>query len=208
MTCLDYEHAWDARLDARLGAAPPLSPAMAAHEASCEPCRALGLRQRTLLRALAAMGPPPAPPAGFLGRFRAETPAILPIARPRPWRYAVAAAVLLAGLLAIRGARLRPEIPTEPPARPLSESLADATSATLDLARAATGPAARVGRGAWGAVPSKGVEDAAADPGPGVLRGVGDRVGEGVRPLSGSARNAFGFLFDPVLAGGRGRDGV
>lgn len=222
MNCRDYERTWDGWLDAREALAPAPAADMEAHEASCASCRALGRRQRTLLRAIAALGPPPSPPAGFATRFApggvVSVPFPGPIARPwRPRRLAAAAAAVLIGLIGLRAAQRpsAPEIEPLPVAapRPLADSLADATSATLDLAREASGPAARVGRGAWVAGLASEVEgtpEAATSnrPAPGVLKGVGDRVGEGVRPLSGSARHAFGFLLDPVLAGEDARDGA
>ncbi|MCA1686628.1 MAG: hypothetical protein LC745_11780 [Planctomycetia bacterium] len=81
----------------------------------------------------------------------------------------------------------------------LSDALADAGSATWDLAREASGPAARVGRQVIEAAELPGTSPAVALPGvvrpaSDVWREVGDRVNAGVRPLEGSARHAFGFL--------------
>ncbi len=218
MTCRDYRRTWDEWLDAREGAPadPPLL--LEAHEAACAPCRALGARYRPLRRALAALGPPPAPPAGFADRFGPGGVVAVPFARPTPARrlsrFAGAAALLLAGFVAFRMLGHEPggpRNPVTPPARPLGESLAEATSATWELAREASGPAARIGRGAWVAWPSSTI--AGGPPPPGmpaskVLGRVGDRVNAGVRPLSGTARNAFRFLIDPVLAGDGPRDGA
>jgi hypothetical protein len=87
---------------------------------------------------------------------------------------------------------------------PLTDALADATSATWDLAREASAPAARLGRDVLGAAALPGSPTAPETPDPSasaavVLRQVGDRVNEGVRPLSGSARHAFSFLLGPAL---------
>ena len=120
---------------------------------------------------------------------------------------------MLLGLAAARGLWRPVAGPAIDPApdpsatRPLGDSLAEATSATWELAREASAPAARIGRVAWieAPAPSPAIGVAPPSPSPGVLREVGSRVGAGVRPLSGTARNAFGFLLDPVLAD---RDGA
>lgn len=119
--------------------------------------------------------------------------------------------------------------PSRPPGAPpaLDRALADATSATWDLARSASEPAARISREvldvtvqAAGVTAAGSVDGSAApraesdeelvslsvalrslDPlgadsedGSGVLRLVGDQLSAGVRPLSSTARHAFGFL--------------
>lgn len=219
MTCGEYERAWNERLDAR-GARPAgFAHVLESHEAECPGCRDVGRRYRILSLAIGAMRPAPAPPVGFARRFAPggdlAAPAIRPIwARPAI-RYA-AAALVMAGLVAVMGRRERGEralkvVPVEAASRPLADSLAEATSATWELARATSAPAARIGRDAWGAAPALGVPrlpgGPIAPPSTGSLRGVGDRVHAGVRPLSGSARHAFGFLIAPVLRE-EGRDGA
>jgi len=80
----------------------------------------------------------------------------------------------------------------------LGAALVDATSATLFLAREASAPAARVGREVLaeadfsGSTPAVGLPEGVVPTA--VFRGVGERVNAGVRPLSGTARSAFGFL--------------
>lgn len=108
----------------------------------------------------------------------------------------------------------------------LNRALADVTSATWDLARSAAEPAARISRGmidaattdgstpdhtptgstsvtstgsadglsGLGVVPS--LDRLAPDP-TSVLQEVGGRLSAGVRPLSTTARQAFGFLLGP-----------
>lgn len=224
MTCRDFESAWNARLDAR-GADAPLSPEAEAHAASCSACRVLASRYQALELALRVWGPPPPPSAGFADRVlnrssqrisgtpsmgvlgggvEADTPML---GVPRSvWRpalgWAMAAAVLVATGLTIWTVRPRSK-PTplgEPvAARSLSDSLADATSATLALARSTSAPAARLGRRVLdsASVPEpdwptgQGVEVVSSRE---VLQAVGDRVGARTRPLSGSARHAFRFL--------------
>jgi hypothetical protein len=89
----------------------------------------------------------------------------------------------------------------------LSEALGRATSATLDLASVTSAPAGRVGRlvlassGLTGeslatAAPRPRAIEAASD----MLRTVGDGVQDGFRPLTGTARQAFGFLIGPSPA--------
>jgi hypothetical protein len=111
--------------------------------------------------------------------------------------------------------------------RDLNRALAEATTATLDLARSASEPAARISRGVLGTATR--AESSAGDSSPvptstppaaaseglaslsvpmpsldplapdgssasAVLQQVGDQVSAGVRPLSTTARHAFGFL--------------
>jgi len=110
--------------------------------------------------------------------------------------------------------------------RVLSEALADATAATWDLARTTSEPAARLGRqmieSATQAENPAGAGAAAADPagssypglesltgvlpvvpqappGSALLQQVGDGLSASVRPLSSTARQAFGFLRIPSL---------
>jgi hypothetical protein len=115
----------------------------------------------------------------------------------------------------------RPEL-VDP--RALNRALLDATSATWDLARTASEPAARISWDAFDAVTQAEVsvgEHFEAGPSPGsagisaavpslippmpdpsaasaVLQQVGDQLAEGVRPLSHTARRAFGFLLGPA----------
>jgi hypothetical protein len=106
-----------------------------------------------------------------------------------------------------------------------NSALLDATEATWDLARSASEPAARIGRQFLGATleheQSPGKVDAMNDREPVIravsvpslnsltpdataagilLQQVGDRLATGVRPLSDTARHAFGFLLGPALS--------
>ena len=108
----------------------------------------------------------------------------------------------------------------------MSEALADATAATWDLARTTSEPAARLGRQVLESATR--VEDAITPgsirapilpvprtpaltrlprscrsspqppPGSALLQQVGDGLSASVRPLSSTARQAFGFLRIPV----------
>jgi hypothetical protein len=89
----------------------------------------------------------------------------------------------------------------------LSAALAEATEATWDLARATSAPAARVGLEVLDAaelsettgslsLPLSEESGSTSE----VLEGVGERVSQGVRPLSGTARSAFSFLLGPDVA--------
>ena len=92
-----------------------------------------------------------------------------------------------------------------PMSRPLGTALADATEATIDLAREASAPAARIGReildldNLMDSVTIKGpapiAEDSTASD---LIQNVGQRVNASVRPISGSARHAFSFLLGPL----------
>jgi hypothetical protein len=105
---------------------------------------------------------------------------------------------------------------------PLNRALAEATSATWDLARSASEPAARISRDVLDAatvaepgsgeapmvdaatgtsdglaslsVPMPSLDPLAPEATAGVLQQVGDQLSAGVGPLSSTARHAFGFL--------------
>jgi hypothetical protein len=112
------------------------------------------------------------------------------------------------------------------PESDLTLALADATAATLDLARTASAPATRVGIQILGAAAPSEPPPAANAPRPGrqlvdetsrtflpsvlrmvtpersrgdLLQDVGDGLVDGVRPLTSLAREAFGFLRPPSL---------
>jgi hypothetical protein len=214
--CSQIERLWNERLDAPGGASPDL-PALEAHAAHCPACREVAARYQLLGHALRGWGPPPAPPEGFADRVLAARQAAA-VRRPaaRLWRWAAAAAVLAASAVGLRSAlRPRPDDPgPRPPViadgrarapRPLAASLADATLATLDLARQTSAPAARIGRRVLASTtPPAGSAPpltfpASIGPAADALQSVGDGVNQGMRPLSGSARHAFRFLLAPAL---------
>jgi hypothetical protein len=105
-----------------------------------------------------------------------------------------------------------PESPGHPQ---LNEALASATEATWDLARTASEPAARLSRQFLDAATEADTHEATAasaavtvpllhtlapDSAAAVatIQEVGDRLASGVRPLSSTARRAFGFLLAPA----------
>jgi hypothetical protein len=118
----------------------------------------------------------------------------------------------------------RTESPTGPvDYRALNTALADVTAATLDLARAASEPAARIGRQVIDAAarpdPAASETEPAGEPDSIALvvsvpslnalapnpaaaaamwHQVGDGLADGVRPLTSTARHAFGFLLGPA----------
>jgi hypothetical protein len=99
--------------------------------------------------------------------------------------------------------------------RVIESALTDATGATLALARSASEPATRIGRemlansdseGGGGSSDGFGIPVSpyvpdAPDPGAAsaLIQVVGDRIASGVRPLSATARQAFGFLLEPSV---------
>lgn len=210
--CGDFERLWNQRLDERGGASRELESALDAHAAGCARCRSLGARYHTLAQAIRALGPPPVVPAGFVTRVLSQP------RQPNRWilrrlgPLAAAAAVLVAAVLGSRSWKAGDGAGRSPPAvavrsidpREVSEAVAEASSATLVLAREASAPAARLGRqvfqtDAAGETPtiSLRVPDPAGLISGGVLwLRVGERVESGFRPLSGTARHAFGFLLD------------
>jgi hypothetical protein len=223
MKCRDFERLVHEQLDARAAGSPETARALADHAAACPACSATALRYELLRQAIAAWTQhPPVPPADFVARFptdwagpdrAAPAPARSVFALSLPaFSGLAAAAVLLLGVgLAIRSGGPRkpapPTRPAAPSARPidteaLASALAEATSATWDLARSASGPAARVGLQVLDApalaqsTPPLAMPVAIAPEPPAteVLEGVGQRVNDEVGPLSVTARHAFGFL--------------
>jgi len=114
-------------------------------------------------------------------------------------------------------------------AKALNDALAEATRATWDLALSASEPAARISRQMLdaatepeprpddSAIPGRAAEvsvtmptltSLAPDPSAAraMLQEVGDRLASGVRPLSRTARHAFGFLLGPAPAKLDGRN--
>lgn len=227
VTCDDFEPLVNAQLDARGLAAPELDEALTAHAAICSRCRALDHRYRALRRALDARRPAPPPPDSLVARIldahEAESIRLARVASrstaTRRWAAAAAVLALAVGASLLRpwAGRVRtpePQIALEPrpmelrpmpTPSPLSEALAEATAATLELALETSGPAARVGRGVLASAAVSRAQftaPATADGAPADrLQSLEDGGTEGVRPLSGSARNAFRFLLPPDLGG-------
>jgi hypothetical protein len=192
---------------------------MTAHIEACARCRALDAGYRRLLDALRETPASIAPSAGYTERLVAvcedalvsgrlsgarQLPDRPALSRHAVWPTAAAALLLL-------GFGLRTLIDSRPvaapeksvvtaPDRPLSDSLLNATSATLSLARTTSLPAARAGRylmaSATEIAPPVPLAKAAPQP-QRVIRAIGSRFVTGVRPISDSARRAFGFLVDP-----------
>ncbi len=231
MTCHDFWIAWQARLDDRsptLWAEP--DSRLVAHAAACRACRDQSARFQALEQALALAGPPPtvAPERTeqILASLRLphSSHATSPWSRARPLatevriRSGLAAAAVLIGLWLVPRPGTPPSLgrpPAAPPGpslvlapvsfRPLSETIAEATVVSLDLARETSAPAARLGRKLLGSAtpdPTRSESDlidvAESDAEePGLWRSVGDRMATGVRPLSEPARRAFSFLTPP-----------
>jgi hypothetical protein len=213
MNCQEFERLWNERLDTRGAFAPELEHALDSHAAGCTDCRVVAARYRLLRQALAALAPP-TPPAGFASRC-------LAVPERAPWRWsrfaparagvrlAVAAALVWGVLIGLWS--ITPHEKTQIGGRPqqepglLTDALAEATSATWELAVETSGPAARIGRDVLDVAVSDASSDIASDApsaanaASDVFHSVGQRVGEGVKPLSGSARHAFGFLLGPAL---------
>jgi len=206
MTCHEFLTLWNDRLDdpASLDLA-----AIDAHSAECADCAGLAAGFRVLGHRLAA----PAVPEGLSDRiidaWRADV-----AARKRRRALGVRAVLGGVGVLAAAaafllyvtsGAELVPVAPRLVPApRPWTSALADATSATLDLARETSAPAARLGQLAFDSARPGDLDlrssmpIGSSPPASDLLQSVSDRVSSGVRPISGSARRAFSFLSAPA----------
>ena len=227
MNCREFEKLWDDLLDARWEAPAHLERSLEVHASACSRCRAVSARYQMLRQAISSLRPP-TPSAESMERLYALTvpasPPSIPIVASMARHLlrkslAAAAAVALAWLGGSWWTSRQPaEQPTPAatrtasvPHRPLGLALADATEATLDLAREASAPASRIGREMLDLgklstsgldVPPDSVEDESEsespdEPASDLFKAVGERVGAGVKPISGSARHAFGFLLGP-----------
>jgi hypothetical protein len=236
MNCREFEKLWNDLLDARCEPSSHLERGMEVHASACPRCRAVSDRYQLLRQAISGLRVP-TPSAESIDRLYALTvpasPPTIPIGASRPrLRLRAPLAAAAAFVLAWLGGnfwpacepvgpppatRLAPAIGQHRPHRPLGLALAEATEATLDLAREASAPASRIGREMFdlGRFSTSGTD---VPPGPdepeegedpdsaasGLFKAVGERVGAGVKPFSGSARHAFGFLLgqpdeqDPV----------
>jgi hypothetical protein len=207
MTCDDFLRAWNDRIDDPGSFATDRAGELDAHGVACEPCRRLASGFRLFVHPL----PTPAVPEGLADRvvvaWLARGQRGRRFTAPARWGWAIslaAAAIVLAMFASKVPWRVRtPEVAVQrpPSTRPWTSALAEATSATLDLARETSAPAARWGQDmmiagsprefAWPvaiespAMPSE------------ILETVSRKVNSGVRPLSGSARRAFSFLIAP-----------
>ena len=167
-----------------------------------------------LSTALSHPSEPSSPSADFADRVLLNLQAELQAdGKQRIWRQwgALAAAAVLAistgiGLWVGRSPdpEQPPQVAVQPPTHQpvrLTDALAEATSATIELALESSAPAARLGRDVLGSTarvqaPSAGlagpVEASEA------LEGAGRRLTSGVSPLSHQAQRAFGFLLGPA----------
>ncbi len=211
MTCHDFERLWNERLDARGTPVSAEGTDLDAHAASCPACHERAASYRLLSQALSRWTPT-STPVGFADRCLEALER--PPARVAPthqlvrfWPASIvvgAAAALL--VMVLGGPRVeKPEMAAEPPH--LADALAHVTSATWELAKEASAPAARIGFDVLDTTvvandASQSDSDSASTDGLAteMLQSVSDRVSEGVRPLSGTARHAFGFLLGPTLA--------
>ena len=203
--------------------APDLEPEIAAHLETCARCRAISDGYAALDAAIGALKPS-APPERLADRIleaweSERSPASIPIRRPRPKVLGiaavagVAAALLIAVLIgqrtfksdattvASRPPEADPPTPKAPP-KPFDEAVGEAAEATLAIARRTSEPAARLGRdvldSAATLVLASEVPPPISPSGDGAatlaVRTLGDRIGDGVRPLARPTRSAFGFL--------------
>lgn len=204
LTCREVEEAIQGAWDR--GAPTPLEGALEAHCRSCPTCEAWLARGRGWGAVLAGLRPVQVPTdwsEKVLAAWAAEQ------ARPRPrfhWQHGLAwaAAVLVAASLVLWGFRARRDAVPAPPAlaerAELTRSIREATSATLDLARAASEPAARVGiKFLAAATRPIAPGTSGTDSPPRTARpGVSEQVGRGIEPISSPVQKAFQFLLPPM----------
>lgn len=231
MQCVDFERIWQDRLDARDVASATVAPQqheLDAHVAECPACRQLAHRYQVLQHALRTLGPPPSPSPEVLSRIlRTHEYDRQAIRRKSNIRRILSPLALAASVLLMVAVvwRTPPEAPGpgrdagtvvgtdgrgvavgEPPL--LTDALATAGSATWELARATSAPAARLGREFFevatfrGPLGGQGIDPAGTVPNGPTEALVSEGAGasqENVRslPLTGTARHAFGFLLGP-----------
>ena len=247
MNCHEFERSWAVLLDAltpdhnssapgpnTAGELAELERAVLGHAQTCATCRTAHARYQTLHEALCHWLLRPRPSSVPSPQLIEH---ILAVTSRSPWRRAswriavemvtgLAASVLI--LLLVRSVS-EPGRPEKGAIRPgavatsgpgLSQALADATAATLDLAWTTSEPAARLGWEVLAAGTKDGGGTAVVDPDEphadglisltSVLRGVpqpldgsllqdvGDGLSASVRPLSSSALKAIEFLRTPA----------
>jgi hypothetical protein len=218
MSCRLYEEWCQDRLDHREPLRPELDSSLTAHLSTCVECRDAAARYGLLSDAISGWSDSVRPRADLADRILSN-PGHLQIAAHRApllvklLPYAAAAAVLAMGVIGSRYLTTDDAGPeqiaqNDPPLAPLtpppslSLALADVTAATLELARRTTEPATRAGSQALAdaRLPSRPEPlSLPVRPPTGLLDSVGEGVNRGVKPLSGSARHAFGFLLAPLV---------
>ncbi len=214
MNCDRLEQLWQNWLDAPSGPSPALDAEAEAHRAQCPACRTRSAGFLSLATALGTAVESPSPSAGFADRvlwsLQAERKAE---ARRRTWRrwgtLAAAAVLVVSSGLGIWIGRSGPEPqppevavhqPAPEPVR-LTDALAEATSATMELALESSAPAARLGRevlDSTARVQPPSAEFTNPVEASEALEGAGRRLTSGVSPLSQQAQRAFGFLLGPA----------
>ena len=207
MNCSDFLTLWNEHLDSRAAQSTALSEILDLHSSECESCRILASGLRDLSRSMPSPLVPPGLTDRVLNQWAADQ-----ASRRIPWSsiwqvagsLAAAALVLLAFRLGTldRGSDF-PVVPRRSVfARPWTSALADATSATLALARETSAPAARVGQDVLTAsrVADLGWPFGFESPAPPteMIESVSKSVNSRMKPISGSARRAFSFLIAPT----------
>lgn len=214
MNCEGLEALWQAWLDDPDGPSPAFDPESDAHRAECESCRRRSAGYQRLSAALATPRVAEWPSPQFVDRtltaYHAELRSQAKRSAWKRWGTLAAAAALVVssglGTWIVRfGGSHRPSSETRAPVAPepvrLSEALAEATSATIELALESSAPAARLGREVLDSTVR--VQPPSADltspvGAPDALDEAGRRLTSGVSPLSDQAQRAFGFLLGPV----------
>ena len=220
MKCQDFERIWNERLDDRDGGDSSLARVLEDHASACSRCASVHSRYLVLSQGLRVLAPLPTVSERFAERVLAahaltEAPghgAIRPFVRYISG-LAAAAVLIVAVTLGFRSWKpghghgeeivAAGKVNTVDTPVALSDVLAVARVASLEFAREASAPAARVG------YELASTEFSDPSPSPSLafsvdvapatraLQRVGDRLNAGVRPLEGSARHAFGFLIGP-----------
>jgi hypothetical protein len=209
MTCSDFSRLWNDYLDDPSSEREESLSSLESHTIACESCRRL--RSGYQLIAAHRWTPPQVShelTVRILDEWKRPAARVLPL---RAWLVPLAAAASIAVAVVLTQPRTlvpdpgglppRGERIASPAPRALALALADATSATIDLVREASEPAARVGQQMF--LPSGAPESARPSvsgliPGSSSLGAVGARVDVNVRSLSTSAKRAFGFLGSSV----------
>lgn len=205
MTCSDFSRFWNSYLDDPTSEDDESLVSLRSHAIECESCRRLWLGYERI--ATHRWTPPQVPrelESRILEEWKRPADRVLSM---RAWLIPISAAASIAvGIILTR-----PGTPVHDPAmrisrtdrlaspapRALSLALANATSATMDLVREASEPAARVGQQMISqSIPAESARPSISGliPNTSSLGVVGARVDVNIRSLSTSAKRAFGFL--------------
>jgi hypothetical protein len=211
INCESFKESWNEWLDSRPALSEPPPPDLAKHAESCDACRRIAVGLDQLRMALDHAPLPQLEVAQTRLFVEAANAELVAIERRVRVRQAVVRIGLAASVISAAGSmwflRTRPLADRGPAqelatSRTLEDVLLDAGEATVDIALSTSEPATRLGRQVLGGaaeglsdwVPKEAPETNAPPGQPSLLANVGRRFEERVKPISGTAQQAFRFL--------------